>query len=338
MKGTAGRDTARMESTPDIIVPGCFSSGFLRCVHQRSRSASHNTQQTMEVRVRFLSLLILLFSSCAHSPPSIEPADFDFEISFRARSGAELPVPIVHLEFEGRPLSLLIDTGSTHHALTASAASRFGLDPSGPTASGSVHGGEKVRVRALGARMVSMGSRDVLLEEVLMIDAPAVFEELGIDGVLSPQRLVGGGTLRLNFPERRASFVSFGQVGDGSMSSRPHIQASFDNHPRVLVLVDTGGSRTEYGGFGVGVSGHTDGGIAINGSRHAARALVGRRVEVGGASFEGVTVLAVDASKAYESGDVLGLVGMDILRHCIVSLAPGSVGVSCIKKETSGER
>src|SRR6201999_286923 len=93
-------------------------------------------------------------------------------------------------------------TGATHHVLSTAMVKRLGLAGSEGKGTGSGHAGKAVSTSQITAPdLVLEGWGRITGARVLAVELPAVFDALGIGGILSPQRLAAlGESAVIDFP------------------------------------------------------------------------------------------------------------------------------------------
>ncbi len=197
-------------------------------------------------------LLALLVPACAAGPGGScalqQVADLPLEVAFN--------VPLVTADINGRPASLVLDTGSDTTVLNRAAAERLGVswDGRAPVTLGGAGG--KARAFATTVPILSLGEATIPKVRVLVAQTPAP----PIDGVLGTNVLIGF-ELDLDVPNRRlvlyrarpcpaalppwtAPFTRLPvqQQGSGHL----FVPGELDGQP-VRGMLDTGASNTTVG-------------------------------------------------------------------------------------------
>lgn len=272
--------------------------------------------------------------------PSAHPSPYEarsFEIVQHTVQGRVLPLPLVRVKIGSASTLMLIDSGSTHHVLTTAFATSHGLDVSARVEQGRDHSGGQLSLQNMGEVEVEVDGISLQLKDTLVMQGPAAFESLGIGGILSPQHMSERGVVVLDFV--RGVGTLYPEVADGDEIMRTHhasfeeaasapfkgmyVVVALDTHAPLIAYLDTGGTTSEFlaSMMAVDVGAHHEGGVAMSERLIAGKKVPGRRIHIAGAIHENVTVLAVDEHAFFKKDPrAEALVGMDVLRHCVVML------------------
>jgi hypothetical protein len=282
----------------------------------------------------------LVATACAgHREPTVADApaaeDKAVPIFTASKRGESLRVPVVHSVFRGEPIRIALDTG---------AARTFVLGPfdrdhdaSEPVGWATDAMGRRIAWSAADPRLMRPFARDYL-PRALMVLHDAGLGTVGLDGALAPIDLLTNEIgVRMDFPAGRLDFVSAGALEGSShgriCKSRPgadtgwHYVVDVDvADARVAMLLDTAWSHTAL--FSKTTPGHPGrrlDTVAAGGSG-SLHVLGQARIEVGGATFEAARM----ASPRRAPGCALdGVLGFDVLSHCVVDLRRDSAGIQC---------
>ncbi|HYI22826.1 MAG TPA: aspartyl protease family protein [Candidatus Limnocylindrales bacterium] len=261
-------------------------------------------------------------------------------ITFEAAGGKKVHAPLIVATLSGGAnvptveARLVLDTGSDTHLITEEVADALALARE-PGEEGTDHSGATMASWSVGSVGMSLGGFAVDLVDVVAIQAPAAFKDQGIGGILSPQQLhpsawtvidmVGNELMLVDGDEDEVARLIHDRAPEHVLLTLPRepgfatvvARAAIEPFPEIPTLVNSGGRGTEFsaaalpglvpteaGRLGAGVSG-TD----VTGSLVGARTLLlgGRRIAV--------EALAVRS----EMHDPQGMVGMDVLRRCVLA-------------------
>jgi predicted aspartyl protease len=303
-------------------------------------------------------LLGVLASACLvrQARHDATPTSSRAELRFEERDGRRFPLALVHVDVRGRPISMIVDTGATDHVLARWVARAQAVHsvPSAPFTGGA--GGAVPAERATDLAMRVEGFAKTIDSPVFVLDLPPVFEQLGIGGILSPQRLAAAGqAVSIDFEEgaltvgpsealrawlgRQGTPLPLGSNSECWDRSRPDVGWKYvlpiliEGHPTRLVL-DTGASTT-----------------GLNRTSQAGRAVANRAQHDGGVSYtiEGGAPVTTARAVAFSAGQVRGHLevdltdsiappqcptregnlGMDFLRQCAMVLDGAEAMVRC---------
>jgi len=241
--------------------------------------------------------------------------------------GRTLHAPLVEARIAGTATRMILDSGSTSHALTLELAKRCGV-PVQPGEPGQDHAGAPVPSWQVGEVAIEIERMRLRLSDVVAIGAPGPFEGWGIGGFLSPQSLhptafavvdLGGNQLQLvdagvaAMDEwLRAQFPNLQLLRLGREPGEVvEVLAAISPFEPVVTMLNTGGRTTEFEAASVpGLHGSRpdEPGRGVSGSDVDGEAVPGQTLVVAGARFA-VPNLLVRAAMPYPPG----MVGMDIL-------------------------
>ncbi len=298
----------------------------------------------------FISLVAFPVSSGQSKPARRSvPVHYDSTLSL-----AGFPNPLVRATIAGRQALFIVDTGAGVHVLAAwfAKAAGLALRDSSTTLQGST--GEKSHTQtATNVEGVFEDGTPLKIDEAAVVDLPPIFQEKQLAGLLSPQMLARPGEaavldLRepaLNFDSTDEALAQLppeaGQVPGGHVCVNPKsqfrnrlygVQSLIEGVTGVLLL-DTGATRTlvaPQSTFALKLSDRS--------------VVVGRIEGVGGAATNGRRVMDVnlnlagmnmklDLSIGGAPGDcgTDGLLGMDVLKKCVIVLGDSKLGLYCGK-------
>jgi Aspartyl protease len=285
-------------------------------------------------------------SATAEAPqPSVRSA----AIVYQTPDGDPFAYPVVHATVRGVDTALIVDTGASHTVVDTWLLEQLGVRLVEAEDTEEGHAGERVTAyRAEAPKLAVAGLGSTAPAEVLGVKLPLVFRHLGLGGVLSPQSLASAGEhvvvdlvgrrLRIEPAGGTRGSRPFGEaepcpVGTaGAMSAVFLVDAQVSGHPARLV-VDSGAAQTDLlvgskpGQALVGRS--TEGSPSFTvGGRVQARRLRGARLEIGQVATTVELALMPGSSTGACPRD--GHLGLDVLRHCVLRLAPDHFEAHCV--------
>jgi hypothetical protein len=280
---------------------------------------------------RAVTLAALLASSTALAAPAGRT-----RIWFDAR--APMARPMVRATIDGEPVALLLDTGSTQHVWSLSRAQAAGVlrDPAPPLYDAELrpHDVERARVKVevpeLGVALDGIGVSD-WIDQGNDPDPRAP----RFDGVLSPQRLLDGDAVLLldllrgeialtTWDDARAQAKASGAalVADAPLDGGHYLANVQVGRDHFLLAIDTGALRTMV----YAPPDPVDAADAIDRpegtSRRWSRV---SRVAAGALARD----LTVDVFEPLELTDFDGVLGMDVLRDCVLALDARHLELRC---------
>jgi Aspartyl protease len=304
-----------------------------------------------------VALLSFLLTSSAASvsgaaltgSPDVEDSA-SIRIVYDGRLASEgYPSPALRVTVGETSAWLLIDTGAGVHTLASWFVRDAGIQGSASTVAAQDSTGREVSMRVVHDIRLKLGSGPALvIPEAAVADFPPAFQRLRIAGLLSPQLLAGPGTvsvLDLRAPSLRVTSEP------GAMSAR----ATQGERSATLCRVDSSPFRNLLFGLGASVAGvpvvlTLDTGASttiLDRSRPAAKALHDLQPDGFQTGVSGVhepifrsTPLAVDFGAGERKMPVRvgvprggcgvdGLIGMDALRSCVLSMSDRAVALTC---------
>lgn len=258
-------------------------------------------------------------------------------LTFTARNGQQLPVPMVEVTVGNAAWLLIVDSGTSHHALTEPFARALGATRAGPEVAGRDHSGQSMTATALLDLDVELAHRATRLRHLFAVPAPPPFEALGIGGFVAPHRLFEDGwvvldltTPRLLRFEREDAAQAWlaehvaepRRMAVAYHNSKPFVTVGFGAHEALIAELDTGGSQSEIDARYVASDPRTDedcaGGIGVSGHCVDGESVEGQTICFAGREFAHLDIVArnkIDYAPDVEEG---ALLGMDVLRHCAV--------------------
>ena len=282
-----------------------------------------------------VSLLVLAPTASLRAAPSAEVTVVaEVPIVFEAR-GQKLPVPLVPGRIQEQEGLLLIDTGSSHNALTRTFADACGLVRN-PAGTGRDHAGDAVKTELASATEWRLGTFTRPVEETLVVPGPPPFAPLGIVGFLSPQRFFAGSTVVLDFPGGRLFALSGSSAAiehwlaeryrgaaratlprvAGPHADKLYVTAQLAGGGSAVAEIDTGGTTTEFAESllpPAEAAPETATSTAVGGRTRTARVVPGQTLALGSLDFGPTKVKARPAGGSPEV-----LVGIDLLRLTVL--------------------
>jgi hypothetical protein len=231
---------------------------------------------------------------------------------------------------------LIVDSGASHHVLTMDLVEAAHLVAT-PAESGSDHSGKSIQTFAVGVVDVALGGASWKLTEVAAIATIPQFKMLGIGGFLSPQHLHGSAYTLMDFPRSSLAVMegtsaevaaALGRQNQGmrvltlvraSRDRKVFIEASVvPEHPGQMEL-DSGGSATEVLASSLQVDSAPTGnsGFGVSGTEVVSMDAGKRTLVLGGVN---VSVAHLMARPTMGQADMVGVVGMDVLRATVMAV------------------
>jgi len=271
-------------------------------------------------------------------------------IHFEELAGKPFPYPLVRARVRGVQTWLILDTGASHTVLDVWLLEQLGVRLVASDQAGEGHSGEKVAtMRALQPRLELEGWGPVPGEDLLAVRLPRLFRNLGLGGVISPQSLAEAGmAVVVDLPASSLTLVSDEEAArggaDGSLGLAEAcevggepvgvvylVEAKIQGEP-VRLVVDSGAARSDVlSGSRAGRrlrSGATRGDASYTvAGRVEGRRLVGASVSVGrvARALDVAILPGVPTGACPRDGHL----GLDVLRDCVLWLAPGHFGARC---------
>jgi len=292
------------------------------------------------------------------SPAAEEPPASDRRhatLHFREIEGKRFPFPLLRGTVRGSPTWFIADTGATHHVLGSSLARKLRVDGQPSGIEGRGHLGERVLVQLAKDPALVIEEWGALSGEgVLIADLPALFENLDLGGVISPQALTEatGLAVFVDFREARLELIPEANalaslVGGGYWLGRcKDCVCSGTRNARApaYVLSARVGGHVARLGIDSGAE-HTDVRLGSEpGKKLAPRATAGQKTQTAGTQYVERTAAAVavtvgDVSRQLDIALVPGNadpdcpsdgnLGMDVLASCSLVLTPHSFAARC---------
>jgi hypothetical protein len=277
-------------------------------------------------------------------------------LTFAAQGGAPVHAPVVLATIGALHARFIVDTGSDVHLITRELANDAGLqlarvdsgtDHSGSTVESSMVG--DVAIAFEGAPGGPRGAR-LTIHDVVAIPAPEAFTSQGIGGILSPHRLhaaafavideLAGELLLVDAqPEAMPRFLRERHPAPDVLvlkrrhgDHRPIVDASIEPHPRVPMLVNTGGRHTE---FEPGtVPGLASGPLERIGTGVSGAAVMGATAgpQIVRLGTRGIAVPSLMLRSGM--GDPPAMLGQDVLRGAVLAVGPDPATPVFLQVET----
>ena len=266
--------------------------------------------------------------------------------------GTPTRLPLLRAHVNGRPTSLLVDTGATDHAIALWLARALGIalhDSPGDLVAD--HAGGRVSVqRTAGVTIDVDGWGPVAEASFLVVDTPEVFARSDVGGILSPQLLaVAGESVRLDLRRGRMALEPAADA-EARLATEPGCWLSPSPRPAcasagagegtplfvlpsrvgarsIGMLVDTGAVRTDVEDSVVpgGAAGEPRTAFTLSGASTTPTARAA--VRVGGCSFE--REVDVVSSLAESTCTREGSLGIDFLASCDLAIDRGRLWGRC---------
>jgi predicted aspartyl protease len=246
-------------------------------------------------------------------------------------------LPLIRTTMAGKSHWFLIDSGASTHVLAGWFARELALATvDSVKANGVDHAGKPIALRYAGAIAAAVGGLgEVVPDSWPVVDLPEAFEQMGIAGFLSPQRLASEQRdIVFDFPKREmwvaAHVAQAAPLRAGACDGSMVLHATVNGH-NARLLVDTGASRTDL----------------LTSSPVATFLPSGRRQQAfvtatGLLSVRGVQSVQLSFGRFSTTTDVATVVGrddpscprdgalaMDVLRNCRVTFSARAVHLAC---------
>ncbi len=276
--------------------------------------------------------------------------DLGFELA-----GQPFPSPLLYATIGGRSTWLVVDTGTSYHALSEWLATDLAL-PLSSTNTGRDHLGRDIRVSIIDRATIATPLWGMLVDEPLLVaDVPEPFRQLNLGGFLSPQFLAhdDGERVLLDLARAEMQVVSKSDAAahlatrggrfpiGGSRVCRatdsvPYrtfaVPAYVEGEP-VTLLIDTGAERTNLrvgSPAGQKLVQRTNGDLTrVYGAAGAFNALTYPDARVQFGEIGRTTDVEMVPGAPNADCPVDGVLGMDILRSCVLSLGNGPPDGRC---------
>lgn len=283
-----------------------------------------------------------LAGGCAHKPPPVR----EVRLELVPGGGGGGPMPYVEPEVAGVPTRLLLDSGAFQSVVPLSLARERGLavrSNSGDPLMVDASGRETRLGRLPGLSVRFQGSAEAGAVEFLVNPRPGSPAVLATNDLIGPGQallidlgkgLLAGGTEAEVVERLRAAPTAVevpfeGCAGDGAFTDLHRVVTAQVNGVPARMMLDTGAERTmlnrnnpaletllaRRGGQGVTLGHGT-----------SSSALLIDDVEVGlaGVAYPGSVIVAPASSRCWD-----GVIGTDVLRHCPMAWAEGSLWLAC---------
>lgn len=253
-------------------------------------------------------------------------------------TGRTVHSPMVQLKVAGTTTKLILDTGSSDHVLTIALADRAGLKPVA-TEPGTDHAGAAVPSWALGEVSVEIENTTLPLQQVVAIEGPPQFEEWGVGGFLSPQKLHPTAVVVIDLAENQLVLVE----GDSQdvlawlLERHPTLRllslereygdtlatkAALEPFAPVVAMLNTGSSATEFATETVpGLRGRQaeETGLGLSGTSIESEEVTGQTLLVADARFPLSLVLVREHMPPPHA-----MMGMDVLLGTVLAFTADS--------------
>jgi hypothetical protein len=276
-------------------------------------------------------------------------------LHFREIGGKRFPFPLLRATVRGTPTWLIADTGATHHVLGSSLARKLRIEGQPSAIEGRGHLGERVAVKVAKDPALVLEEWGALSGEgILIADLPALFDQLELGGVVSPQALSenSGLAVLIDFGEARLELIPepnalAALVGGGYWLGRcKDCVCAGKSNARAPAYVLSGriGGHVARLGVDSGAE-HTDLRLSSEpGKKLAPRASAGQKTQTAGAQYVERTAAAVavtvgDVSRQLDIALVPGNedpgcpsdgnLGIDVLSSCALVLTAHSFAARC---------
>lgn len=258
-------------------------------------------------------------------------------ITFTTADGGTTHAPLVFASVGGAaPARYILDTGSDVHLLNEDLADELGLDKV-PGEEGIDHSGATMPSWTVGDVTLDLGGQALTLKDVVSIPAPPPFPGFWIRGILSPQllhptammaidlaadefMLLDGTTNEIaDFLNARSPALTLLTLTRDADFPSTVVRGAIDGFADMPTMLNTGGKATEFSsaavpGLTAPISERLGGGVG--GGDYSGWSVGPQTLVVGGHRLP-VAALRIRP----EMHDPQGLVGMDVLRGTVLTVA-----------------
>lgn len=286
----------------------------------------------------------VLPSTSVSATPASAPAPGQTSLRLEGADGL-YSVPLIDVVLAGQPTSMLVDTGASHHVISAWFADEAMLKVAYAGDQAKDHAGKATgkvgRVENLNVRIAGWESR--VWPITLVLSMPDALRKAGIGGVLAPHRVARPGyAIVLDFRARKmreepvesalsqaregkpaftgARICGGKTAGDGSMLV---VEAMVGGQPAWLKL-DTGATTTSLltsSKAGKALFAKAKGKSEALGAAGNLTAKVAEDVIVGVGKFERILDIHVEDGRDNGACAADGFLGLDVLSSCVLVLA-----------------
>jgi len=268
------------------------------------------------------------------------PIDLQYDARLAAMG---FPSPLVRATVRGETAAFIVDTGASVHTIASWLvdAAKMPAAASRATTTGST--GVETTVRTVSGESLHVAGRDgdIRLGDAIVVDFPPIFAEQRIGGLLSPQLLAAAGTAavldlqtpRLTFGPARPATVGTRVCRNESspFANRLYSAPATIGGTAGTMLVDTGATSSVVSAsspLGAALSTRpstTSRAQGVGGPATVTRTVPGVSVQAGGAE----TTVPVAIGNPAGACGADGLIGMDVLRRCVLVLGESTFAWSC---------
>jgi hypothetical protein len=269
-------------------------------------------------------------------------------------NGRRFPSPLINAIIGGRPTTLLVDTGATHHVVAAWLATELSLRLTSAGDAATDHAGKAIPVARLEDASFSLpgwGAAPVPVQ--LVIPVPDILERMGIGGFLAPQALSSEGRAvvldlragsmtdvpidealrRLGASAGAATLTALRACGDGSVEGTQLVAQATIEGIAAEVKIDSGATHSSlFADRGVGkrLSGRAQSSTSAYAAsgRYTVPTLQGAQFKLGAFEITADVDILPKTPKSPCASD--GYLGMDVLRSCVLVLAGNRSALRCL--------
>jgi predicted aspartyl protease len=298
------------------------------------------------------ALAIALLVQACNLPARVSNSASPRSIALRydaTLAAAGFPNPLLRLTIGGRTVWFIIDTGAGVHTIASWLVRAAGLRTRASSSAVTGSTGSEQQVRAfegISARLED--GRTLAIPEGVVVDFPGIFEEHEIGGLLSPQLLSRKDAVVLDLrtpalsleafsvatARLRSTNVAAARVCHNAASPIRNglyaVPATVAATPATLLL-DTGATRTVIGvesGIAQRLAPQSAGGSrtqGVGGTVTTSQRVPGVPVAIAGKT----TAVELTLAPAAANCGADGLLGMDVLRNCVLVLGESAFAWSC---------
>ena len=273
----------------------------------------------------------------------------DAVLHFEDIEGRPFPYPLVRGRVRGVDTRLIVDTGASHTVMDVWLLEQLGVELVGSAQPGEGHAGERVATMTARSPHLEIEGWGHVPGDVLAARLPAVFRDLGLGGVVSPQSLASTGeVVVVDLPAASLRMIARDEAlslgaPEGLGSVRP---CRVGGDPPGVVFIVEGLVQGQPARLVVDSGAEHSNVLAESaaGRRLVARAAPGEASytvsgRVQGQRVDGVTLSVGGVTTRLDLGIMPGApsgacprdghLGLDVLRRCVLMVSPSYFGADC---------
>jgi hypothetical protein len=310
-----------------------------------------------------MRLFLAILLACSASFKTAQPAAaaqtqdtailFDIPLTFTGTDGSASANALIEVEVAGQTTLMILDNGVGYQMFATPFAQQHKLPIKGRIIGMQDHAGASLSGLRLHPIPMKIGTTIISLERAAAFDLPADFAKQGIAGLISPLSLIDSGYVVLDMPGKRMYALRADSTAARTLlrsrgydprkiavrtdaAGDLYFPATLDQRYETWTALDLGAARTYFTAryskatvtskdcVMTGISGDCVGGALSNGHDVKFAGTVFRAMPIG--------IMETISGAASAKFRVEGLLGMDVLRNCVLALPRNSahpVFMSC---------